>query len=122
MNSIDEAKKLLNASGIFFDADDFDEDEEDFNRYLINMNDTWAWACSYMEEVKEDELPELARLYSLYGWCGVLYWVSQKNEGMESEFHDNNRFIDFVKHEEKLIKDVPDCTKRAYKKIKYKLG
>jgi len=39
-----------------------------------------------------------------------------------SEFHDNNRMIDFVAQEEKLRTDVPDNSKRAYTQICYTLG
>ena len=122
MFSIDKAKKLLLAADVFFEAEDFEEDSETWDKYILNMNDVWAWACADCEEVLEDELPELARLFFQYGWAGILYWVSQKNKGLRSEFLDNNRFIDFVKNEEALVKALPDNNVRAYKKITYKLG
>ena len=119
--NIEESKELLIAAQVFFDTDDWEETPETVNRYVLNMNDVWGWASSDCEEVKEDELPELARLFFNYGWCGILYWVSEKNNGMRSEFFDNNRFIDFVMNEEKLRKEVPNSSDRAYKKISYKL-
>ena len=119
--NVKRAKKLLMAAEVFFDAEDLEEDPETFSKYILNMNDVWAWALSDCEEVAEEELPELGQLFFDYGWPGILYWVSKKNDGMRSEFLDNNRFIDFVTHEEKLKKEVPDSSTRAYKKIKYTL-
>jgi hypothetical protein len=40
---------------------------------------------------------------------------------MRSEFEDINRFVDFVRQEEQVRKDVPESTKRAYKKVSYTL-
>jgi hypothetical protein len=112
----DEALKLLEASGIFFDIDC------EVGEHTINLNDVFGWACADMEKVEEPELITVANLFYKYGWCGVLYWVSEKRGGERSEFLDNNRFIDFVKNEEKLIKQEPDTDKRAYLKYSYKLG
>ena len=117
--SLDEDKAYLEAAGIFFG--DFDGDEPE-SRYEINLNDVWAWACSYGEKVEEAEFPALARLHRAYGWCGVLYWASKKSNGIRSEFHDVNRAIDFVAHEEKLRADEPNSSKRAYTKLTYTLG
>ena len=119
MFTVDKARALLVNAGVF-DVD-YDAPEQQF-RQTLNMNDVWAWASAEGEDVRDDELPELARLFFSYGWAGILYWVSEKNGAMRSEFHDNNRFIDFVKHEEQLRKDVPDSSKRAYTRIRYELG
>lgn len=120
--SIDEAKNLLRASGAFFDAEDFEEDPDTFDKFVLNMNDVWSWASADCEEVNESELCELAKLFFDYGWAGILFWVSEKNGGLRSAFHDFNRFIDFVRIEEDLKKKLPDSNKRAYKKISYRLG
>ena len=56
------------------------------------------------EYVSDEELPKVANLFWNYGWCGILYWASKKNNGMKSEFFDNNRFIEFVENEEKIMK------------------
>ena len=107
----------LNAAGLFF----FEADDE-MPPYTLNMNDVWSWASGDCETVSPQELPELARLFQAYGWCGILYWVSEKRGGCRSEFLDNNRFIDFVRHEETLRKEVPGSNERAYKKLVYTLG
>lgn len=121
--NINSSRKILSDAGLFFGEPD--EIEDDIDKRLaqtLNMNDTWAWASSYGEYVEDNELPEVARLFYHYGFCGVLYWVSEKNNKLKSEFHDINRFIEFVRNEEKLIKDYPSSSTRAYKKITYKLG
>lgn len=91
-------------------------------KFVLNMNDTWAWAMAWGVDIPDDKLVEVAKLFVTYGHCGLLYWVSEQEGGMRSEFEDINRFVDFVRHEEKIRKDVPESTKRAYKKVAYTLG
>jgi hypothetical protein len=67
-------------------------------------------------------LPEVARLFWNYGWCGILYWMSERHDQMKSEFHDINRFVEFVRREEDIRKEVPDSSERAYVKREYVLG
>ena len=110
---IDKHEKVLIDAGIL----DFDGDE-----YYINFNDVWAWALSDGETLRKEEIEQVYDLFWRYGWCGVLYWASKRNEDMLSEFHDNNRFIEFVRQEEELKKKVPDSDKRAYTKLKYTVG
>jgi len=88
----------------------------------LNMNDTWGWATGWSEEVREEEIPIVARLFRKYGQCGLYYWMTTKNPGLKSEFHDINRMVEFVSNEEKIIAEEPDGTKRAYKKVSYKVG
>jgi len=97
-------------------------EEDPTGHLLINFNDTWGWAMAYGEEVPDDEIEEVARLIFQWGWAGLLYWCSEKNDAMRSEFLDNNRCIDFVRHEEQLIASEPSSSKRAYTKLKYTLG
>lgn len=97
--AIAEARTLLRAADVFYHNGD--EDDEDWGeRDTLNFNDTWCWASAWGQRVPEDELPEVARLFRSYGRCGLLYWMSEINQQMRSEFHDNNRFIDFVRNEE----------------------
>lgn len=88
----------------------------------LNMNDTWGWACAMGQKIEDSEFVEVGELYEQYGYCGILYWVSEKNNHMRSEFEDINRMVDFVRHEEQVRKAYPDSTERAYKKIVYELG
>lgn len=111
-----ESKEFLIKAGIFFDEDDVP------HPYTINLNDTFGWAVADGETVAEEDLPRLAELFYRYGRCGVLYWVSEKRNGMRSEFHDVNRRIDFVRKEEELKKAEPNSSKRAYTKVVYTLG
>ena len=116
MFSIDEARDLLRKAELFSD------DEEEGFRQLLVMNDVWGWACADAEEVPDEELPRVAELFYRYGWGGVLLWVSERNNGMRSEFQDINRFIDFAKAEEAIREKEPSGTKRAYLKQQYTLG
>ena len=119
MFTIEKARKLLNEADVFFDVD---EEDDPKMTQVLNMNDVWGWACADGQEVPDEKLPEVAELFWNYGFAGILYWVSEQNDGMRSEFHDNNRFIDFVRNEEQLKKEVPGHSERAYKKIAYTLG
>lgn len=90
--------------------------------FVLNMNDTWAWASAFGQSVPKDKIGEVAKLYRSYGWMGLVYWVSKQNDNMTSEFKDINRFIEIVEHEEQLIKDEPSSSKRAYTQISYTVG
>lgn len=118
----DEAFELLDKAGLFYGYDpSYDSEDEKWLAQELNMNDVWFWASAWGEGVSDEELPELARLFSDYGWCGILYWVSQKHNSMRSEFYHYNRMIEFVENEEAIKKDYPNESTRAYKKISYKI-
>ena len=114
--SIDEAKQLLSAAGVCYPED------EEMPGLHLNMNDTWGWALAWGEPVPDDKVVEVATLFSYYGTCGLLYWVSEQHNQMRSEFADINRFVDFVRNEERVRKETPDSSERAYRKITYKIG
>jgi len=104
--SIEEARNLLRLACVTFDGDE--DDDPAVNEKLkqtLNMNDVWGWGTAYGEYIPDEELPEVAGLFCSYGFCGLAYWVSERNGGMMSEFHDINRAIEFVRHEESLRKD-----------------
>jgi hypothetical protein len=115
-----EALVLLYIAGIFYPID---EDEPEM-RQMINLNDAFFWAYADCEKVEDDDLIEVAQLFVTYGWCGVYYWVMKKRNLLkdEVEFKDINRFINFVKHEEELVKKEPNSDRRAYIIYKYELG
>ncbi|MGH9369696.1 MAG: hypothetical protein ACRD3M_18750 [Thermoanaerobaculia bacterium] len=114
----DEARQLLTLAGVFYEPDD------EIKEYAqtLNMNDVWGWATAWGQYVPDSELPRVGELFYRYGWCGILYWMSEQHEQMRSEFLDVNRFVDFVRQEEKLREAEPSFSKRAYKKIEYSLG
>lgn len=91
----------------------------DGGKLSLNMNDTWGWALAWCPEIPDDQVKEVARLFRAYGNAGLLYWHSQQEGGMRSEFYDNNRQLDFVENEERIRKEVPDHNKRAYHKTEY---
>ncbi len=121
---VEQARLLLKAAGVFFydDASQLDEDDSVDMLQTINTSDTWGWACADAEYVPDEHLPEVARLYHDYGWCGILYWASERHEQMTSEFHDINRFIEFVRNEEAIKKTIPDYNARAYAERQYTVG
>ena len=123
--TIDDAREFLTQANLFYvDQDDKEEDPEEYEKWkqTLNMNDVWGWACADCETIPDEELPAVAELFWNYGWCGILYWVSERNGQMKSEFHDNNRFIEFVRNEERIRKEVPNNNKRAYMKAEYSIG
>lgn len=115
------ARKLLYAGGVFYD-DLGDPEDDDEPRQVLNMNDTFAWALAFGEPVSDEELSEVARLFQWYGFNGLNYWVSEKNNQMDSEFFDVSRGIQFVRHEEALRSKIESSSTRAYTNIKYTLG
>lgn len=124
MLSVEKSRQLLRLAGVFYFDEDSDLLEDEGPEWLqtLNMNDTWGWASAFGEYVPDDQLPIVAELYRSYGWCGILYWVSERNNQMKSEFQDINRFVEFVRYEEKLKVDVPNSSRRAYTKSVYTLG
>lgn len=119
----ESAKAFLNAADVFYDIDE-DDSEESGPEYqnVLNMNDVWAWALAWGEKVPDDKLVEVAELFWYYGWSGLLYWMSCRHENMRSEFHDNNRAIEFVRNEERIKAAYPDSNARAYHKEAYTVG
>ena len=115
---VERARALLIAANVFYGPDEDDPE----SAQTLNMNYTWGWATAWGVYVPDDKLVEVACLFRKYGECGLLYWVSEQNKKMRSKFEDINRFVDFVKQEELLLKDETDSSKRAYKKVKYTLG
>jgi hypothetical protein len=108
---------LLKTLDVVFDADEIEHYVQ-----TLNMNDVWGWGVSWCEYIPDDELPRVGYLLSNYGWCGALYWTSERHNQMRSEFEDINRFVEFVRQEERVKMEWPDSSQRAYKKHSYNLG
>lgn len=45
--------------------------------FRLNMNDTFYYG-SDSEDVSIEEIPEVAKLFTIYGYKGLTYWVSKK--------------------------------------------
>ena len=112
------AIELLESAELFFGTDD----DCPAMAQTLNMSDTWAWGCSDGEYVPDEELPRVAELFERYGFCGVLYWVSERNNKIRSEFADINRFIEFARNEESIRAEIPDSSTRAYAQLVYTIG
>jgi hypothetical protein len=135
---IEEARTQLEMAGVFYHTrKDLAEARagewgewvtEDYLKEMenelqeLNMNDVWGWALAYGVKVADEDLPELARLYHAYGYCGVLYWVAEKDGWERSEFNDITRYVEFVRNEEAIKKELPGSNARAYAKRGYVLG
>lgn len=115
--TLEAARKLLENSGVFFETDP----EDDTPEQTINFNDSYWWATAHGQRVEDSELPELARLFYDYGWCGVLYWGGNKMGKGTIEFEDVKRKIQFVALEEAGRKLVPGDSARAYYDTHYKI-
>lgn len=113
----DEARALLLAADLVYGKD---EDSPGGDQ-ILNMNDTWGWATAWGEHIPNDELLEVGRLVRRYGYCGALYWVSERHDHMKSEFEDVNRFVAFVRAEEAILQELPNSTEMAYVKRSYTL-
>lgn len=109
------------------DADYTDEQKAEYKQevvegaQILNMNDCFGWALAWGKHVPDEDLVELAELIWRYGWCGALYYTSEHSDKCRSEFADNQRFIDFVRSEEAIRKEVPNSNRRAYHKVSYQL-
>jgi hypothetical protein len=112
-SGLDEDVRLMLASGCAFWSE---------GKLELNMNDTWSWALGWCPEVPQDQVKEVARLFRLYGSAGLYYWHSCQENNMKSEFADINRFVEFVRNEEKICQEVPLAAIRAYHKVKYEIG
>jgi hypothetical protein len=127
MFTVDEAREFLLKAHICFGIDEdgiYDEAENDpkWNQ-TINLNDAMHWAMSDMQYIEDEELPRVARLFWLYGWAGILYWVcKEKRKNEMPTFEDAKRQIQFVENEENIMKECPESSKRAYLKIQYTIG
>lgn len=115
MFDLERGLALLNAAEIFLEPD------EEVPGRFINLNDAFAWACADAEIVYDADVPRVAELFYNYGWCGILYWCSQRGHG-RSEFLDVRRMIEFVDYEEWLKRNVQSSTERACKRLVYTLG
>lgn len=114
------ALALLRAADVFY-WNEHDPEDPQTDR-MLNMNDTWAWATAFGEYVPDECLVEVAELFCQYGRCGLLYWVSERNGKMRSEFHDVNRCVEFVRYEEEFKQFTPTSSMQAYTPYSYTLG
>ena len=77
----------------------------------LNMNDTFAFACADCEEVPDDKIAEVASLYSRFGYCGLVYWVSKQRNWEMPYAPDGPSFAESKKE----IKRIRKIMKKAEK-------
>ena len=125
MDNKEYSLNLLRLAGVFYynspeEALECNDDAE--ASQTLNMNDTFGWAVAWGVYVHDNELIEVANMYKMYGDCGLMYWVSRKNNDCRSEFYDVNRKIDFVRKEEEIRSLHKTYSELAYAKHVYTLG
>ena len=72
---------------------------DDHGHYVLNMNDTFYFATADGEEVKPEEIKEVARLFSYYGFAGLTYWVAEKR-GHDPEISSSREEVEYVRSKE----------------------
>lgn len=127
--TIESGLALLKAADLVHELKHWEIEDDDGNVIedigpvlAVFFSDVWGWATSDVTLLPREEIPRLAELYDFYGWCGVLYWAFSKREWTRSAFYDNNRFIEFVAHEEAIKQEVPGYTERGSAKRVYTIG
>lgn len=127
MTEPNEHLELLKAADVFFGRMG-SEDEEDYDpkwERMLNLNDTFAWACADCQYVSDEDLPRVAHLFREYGMCGIYYWVAVEKRGWQLgviEFLDIRRMVQFVMNEEAITKEEPRSSARAYLRREYVIG
>ena len=48
--------------------------------WMVNLSDTWYYACADCEDIEPEEYKDVAKWYRDYGYAGVLWWVFLKRE------------------------------------------
>ncbi len=118
-----EALKLLWLAEVTYESPEIlYKDDDPKLMQTLDMNDTFGAALVMSKYVPDDELLEVARLFQRYGECGLIYWVSEKNNQMTSGFPAINRYIEFVRNEEKVRSETENLSQWAYKKVSYFIG
>lgn len=79
-------------------------------KFILNMNDTF-WGCADAEEANEEEVKEIARLFSIYGYKGITYWVAKKR-GYDPEIPRYKSDVEEIRRvEEKYVKEIQENEK-----------
>ena len=68
----------------------------DEDKFQLNMNDTFHYACADMETVNREEIKEVARLFRTYGYRGTVYWVAEKR-GYDPEILEQKEAVKEVR-------------------------
>ncbi len=72
----------------------------DDGKLMLNMNDTFYYAADCEEvEVTEENIKEIARLFTMYGVSGIDYWVAEKR-GYDPEVPKHKLEVEEVRRRE----------------------
>jgi len=76
------------------------EDAPEHFGLLLNVNDTFAFACADAELVAWEDMVEVYDLYNRYGYHGIVAWVARKRNMRPitcSCHHDGPKFVEACK-------------------------
>jgi len=80
MSDEDVLAEMKDTYAVFFEDD----------KRLINLNDTFAYACADAEIVKEEQVPEIVKIYRDWGHIGLICWsAKQRNEEPVIEYTED---------------------------------
>lgn len=65
---------------------------------LLCMNDVFGYACSESEVVELEELPEVADVFSKYGWDGLKAWASIKSSQVPIDPCITDKYKEAIKY------------------------
>lgn len=68
-------------AGVFFTP--YNEETkgwDDYWRPVINVSDTFYYACADAEGMKVSDAAELQHIFEQYGWDGIVAWVAIKRD------------------------------------------
>ncbi len=82
----DEDLALLVLAGLGFFSKD---------KFVLNVNDTFFYACADCEEVSPEEYRTVASFFKRYGFDGICYWVSIKRN-IKSQIPEVQEEIDRI--------------------------
>lgn len=110
------AKRILDAAGVFFDP------EDDIEPNTLNLNDCYHWATAEAKTVPDADLPRVAELFLRYGCPGVYWWAWVVDGRFSVEFPHRRRQFQYIDKEEELRAAAKSHSGYAYTRIKYEIG
>ena len=69
------------------------------DKFRLNMNDTFFYACADEEVITKEEAKEVVSLFKTHGFKGIDYWVAEKR-GYDPEIPHYKEQIELVRQQE----------------------
>lgn len=74
----------------------------DGDKFVINLNDTFFYACADNEEISKEEAKEVIIMIKKYGDSGLIYWIAKKRN-YDPEIPEYKALVEKVRAEEENI-------------------